>query len=200
MGVFNRPPTMDSDAGIAVLLREISVGPSDADDFLASPPGVSVDGGCDWKVERALATEQYEERSKMGPGDGSDADETKERIVIRSKPAGAGVAGAAAEAAAARAVGTTRADVSLPPAAHDVTGGIAGKVEEAGVAARLGVHVFITAAGTTHAAAAVAGAVDTQRLVSEAARGAPRDEDWLGTFVRRRTKSEKESDERKRLD
>ena len=50
------------------------------------------------------------------------------------------------------------------------------------------------------AAAAVAGAVDTQRLVSEAARGAPRDEDWLGTFVRRRTKSEKESDERKRLD
>ena len=70
-------------------------------------------------------------------------------------------------------------------AAHDVTGGIATKISEAGAVCAV-TDVFIAAAGTSYATAAVVGAVDPHKLMSSAAMGAERDEEWLGTYVRAR--------------
>ena len=69
-----------------------------------------------------------------------------------------------------------------------MTGGIAAKVSEAGAVCVTTerIAVFIAEAGTSHAEAAVVGAVDTQSLTSSAALGAERDEEWLGTYVRTR--------------
>jgi isopentenyl phosphate kinase len=187
LGVFNRPPTTlnpeKSGAGDwAVLLREISVGAGGC---------ANVNVNCtpaapDWKVEKALATEQYEEEEECSVSAAAADEATKmKRVVVKSRRAEAGTYGASA--AAATVVGMTSADasLSLTTAEHDVTGGIAAKVAEAGAVCAL-TDVFIAAAGTAHAAAAVVGAVDKARLTSSAARGAERDEEWLGTYVRMR--------------
>ncbi|KAJ6795429.1 Uncharacterized protein M6B38_226680 [Iris pallida] len=63
-------------------------------------------------------------------------------------------------------------DVEITVAAHDTTGGMETKIQEAAMIAKLGIDVFITKAGTEYSERALKGEV----------RHAP--DDWLGTVIR----------------
>ncbi|KAI5574419.1 hypothetical protein POPTR_010G162900v4 [Populus trichocarpa] len=63
--------------------------------------------------------------------------------------------------------------VETTVAAHDTTGGMATKISEAALIAKLGIDVYIVKAATTHSSRALSGEV----------RGAL-PEDWLGTVIR----------------
>ncbi|XP_011012590.1 PREDICTED: uncharacterized protein LOC105116803 [Populus euphratica] len=66
-----------------------------------------------------------------------------------------------------------KTQVETTVAAHDTTGGMATKISEAALIAKLGIDVYIVKAATTHSSRALSGKV----------RGAL-PEDWLGTVIR----------------
>lgn len=67
----------------------------------------------------------------------------------------------------------TKKQVETTVAAHDTTGGMATKISEAALIAKLGIDVYIVKAATTHSSRALSGEVKGTLP-----------EDWLGTVIR----------------
>lgn len=181
-GVFTRPPEVDKHA---VLLRRIVVGNTE-----------DATNSTDWHVEEVRLTKQSSETFVDSRGCARERIRSRDNVndwhpVQSNERRSLKIGGlawtfsdeaAAALAAFAGVVGTTGADVTLGTAANDVTGGMAAKVNEAGAAARLGIDVYIAAAGTEDGKRAVVGyelLCDNSHSDLLSARG------WLGTHLRK---------------